>query len=582
MAAVMKLIFLLLFSFCNSPSADAISDEELENLVFQSDYIALVRLADVSVDSLPYFVYDLGTNHYSANFETVEVFKRAVSDPGNSYDFVYVGYEKPGKDQYRQAEFCYLFLSAGLPKLLQGREILNSNDLSFSRLNLLKGGLIPEDELKKNRLKHFIEPSEFAKHAMKGHTKALKRAAKTFIAERNKKNLIDKTIQISISDWLLRFKGIDGVMADSCVAHISIWPGWSNYFFWVNTPEGLKEYDLQITFGKPTRLRTPAFYRNQWKVDYVKESPGARESVIQHCKESRENQKIDTYNNLIQFRMDEGRLNWSVVGAPKHEDSQFDLIRVKLMLQNHGDSAMFVRWPGNQNYGLPLIRFRLEEEKTGKRHEQSTRDFNFPIQKPEQPENLLLAAGETVSQWFSENDPFQEHSDVSAIARFYDVPEGRYRLVAIYKPYPEAVEDSICWFPSFDSLSAYAGYFFNIEKELVDSFKVKGEILHPSGDYVNEYDQKGFYHAIIRVDSGGENFGINAGMEIAWKILLPPGVLAGDEFRPPFTYEILKPGDHVEVDLISTRKGGMINTDFGTFRLYGTPSRIDVVKILKE
>ena len=90
MAALMKLLFLLLLSFCISPSADAIGDEELENLVFQSDYIALVRLADVSVDSLPYFVHDLGTNHYSANFETVEVFKQAVSDPGNSYDFVYV------------------------------------------------------------------------------------------------------------------------------------------------------------------------------------------------------------------------------------------------------------------------------------------------------------------------------------------------------------------------------------------------------------------------------------------------------------------------------------------------------------
>jgi hypothetical protein len=582
MAALMKLLFLLLLSFCISPSAEAISDEELENLVFQSDYIALVRIADVSVDSLPYFVHDLGTNHYSANFETVEVFKQSVSNPGNSYNFVYVGYEKPGKDQYRQAEFCYLFLSTGLPKLLQGREVLNFDDLSFSRLNLLKGGLIPENELKKNRLKHFTEPSEFAKHAMKGHTKALKRAAKAFIAERNKKNLLDKTIQISISEWLLRFKGIDGVMADSCVAHILIWPGWSNHFFWVNTPDGLKEYDLRITHGRHTRFRMPAFYRNQWKVDYVKESPGARESVIRQCKEEHQNQKIDTYNNLIQFRLDEGRLNWSVVGAPKHEDSQYDLMRVKLLLYNRSDSAMYVRWPGNQNYGKPLITFVLEEEKTNKRYFQSSRDFNFPMGEAIPPKNHLLAAGDTVSHWFSINDLFQEYSDVSAIARFYDVAEGRYRLLAIYKPYPEETKDSVCWHPSFDSLSAYAGYVFNIEKEVIDSFKVKGEILHPSGDYVNEYDQKGFYHAIMRVDSGGENFGITAGMEIAWKILLPPEVLAGDEFRPPFTHEILKPGDHVEVDLISTRKGGMINTDFGTFRLYGTPSRIDIVKILKE
>ena len=582
MAAVMKLFFLLLLSFCISPSAEAISDEELENLVFQSDYIALVRLADVSVDSLPYFVHDLGTNHYSANFETVEVFKQSVSDPGDSYDFVYVGYEKPGKDQYRQAEFCYLFLSAGLPKLLHGREILNSNDLSFSRLNLLKGGLIPEKELKKHRLKKFVEPSAFAKHAMKGQTRAMKNAAKSFVSQRNRQTLLDKTMHKSISDWLLEFQGIDGVMADSCVAHISIWPGWSNHFFWVNTPDGLKEYDLRITHGKHTRFRMPAFYRNQWKVDYVKESPGARESVIRHCKEEQQNQKIDTYNNLIQFRLDEGRLNWSVVGAPKHEDSQFDLIRVKLRLHNRSDSAMYVRWPGNQNYGKPLITFVLEEEKTNKRYFQSSRDFNFPMGEAIPPKNHLLAAGDTLSHWFSINDPFQEYSDVTATTKFYDVPDGRYRLMANYKPHPEVIEHSKCWYPSFDYLTAYAGYVFTIEKEVIDSIKVKGEILHPSGDYENEYDQKGFYHAIMRVDSGGEYFGINAGMEIAWKILLSPEVLAGDEFRPPFTHEILKPGDQVEVDLISTRKGGMITTEFGSLPLWGTPSRLDVVKILKD
>lgn len=550
--------------------------------MFQSDYVALVRIADISVDSLHYFVHDLGTYHYSANFETVKVFKQSVSDPGNSYDFVYVGYEKPGKDQYRRVEFCYLFLSAGLPKLLQGREILNSYDLSFSRLNLLKGGLIPEKELKKHRLKKFFEPAAFAKHAMKGHTRAMKNAAKSFVSQRNRQAFLDKAMHKSISDWLLEFQGIDGVMTDSCVAHILIWPGWSNHFFWVNTPDGLKEYDLRITHGKHTRFRMPAFYLNQWKVDYVKESPGARESVIQHCKEERLNQKIDTYNNFIQFRMDEGHLNWSVIGAPKHEDSQFDLIRVKLLLYNRSDSTMFVLWTENQNYGKPLITFALEEEKTNKLYIQSSSDLNIPFQEAIQPENHLLAAGDTVSHWFSINDPFQEYSDASGFARFYDVPNGRYRLLAIYKPYPEAAKDSVCWFPSFDSLTAYAGYVFNIEKEVIDSFKVKGEILHPSGEYLNEYDQKGLYHAIMRVDSGGEGFGIPVGMKIAWKILLTPEILAGDEFRPPFTHEILKSGDQVKVDLISTRKGGMITTDFGIFPLYGTPSRIDVVKILKE
>ena len=167
-------------------------------------------------------------------------------------------------------------------------------------------------------------------------------------------------------------------------------------------------------------------------------------------------------------------------------------MRVKLLLYNRSDSAMYVSWPGNQNYGKPLITFVLEEEKTNKRYFQSSRDFNFPMGEAIPPKNHLLAAGDTVSHWFSINDLFQEYSDVSAIARFYDVADGRYRLLAIYKPYPEAAKDSVCWFPSFDSLTAYAGYVFNIEKEVIDSFKVKGEILHPSGDYENEYDQKGF------------------------------------------------------------------------------------------
>ena len=111
-----KLLFLILFLIVNK-ALQAINQDSLKNLVYQSDVILLVKLPDTSPDSLAYFVHDLGTNFYQVPFELVKVLKNNTADSVfNQYSFIYYGYGKPRKNLYRKGETVYLFLTRRLPK----------------------------------------------------------------------------------------------------------------------------------------------------------------------------------------------------------------------------------------------------------------------------------------------------------------------------------------------------------------------------------------------------------------------------------------------------------------------------------
>lgn len=559
----------------------AISDEALNELVFQSDYIALVQLPNKPVDSLASMIHDLGTTYYESAFIPLRIFKENAIPASNQYMFIHHGFDKPGKDLYAPGERCYLFLSNGLPKVMHGRVSLLSQDAYPGAFTLINGGLQPEAEIRQHQLAELTRQSEFARHAREGNIKALERYVNEFISDHNTKNLLDKTYQPNLTNWLLSFPGIDGVMSDSCAIHISIWPGWTDTFFWVNTPEGKTEYAVTIQHGRTSRFPIPKQVRNDWVLRSLIRADGACDLVLQRCEEFRKNEKIDAYNNLIQLRIKEENLNWSVYDAPLHNECVDDMIRVELSLINTGDSAMFIRWPGKQNTGESLFSFYLINPETRQEYPVYSNETLYNQHEALPPQNTLLAAGERLSATFSINDPLGAYSSYYSNFR-YSVPFGQAFLKAVYKPYPEAESDSVCWFPSFDSLTAYSAYKYKTAPAVYDSIQVKGKLIGTYYSYMNEYGQTGNCQGIMEVSQDYEKLQLSKGDTIAWKIPLSPEELAGNEFRPPFTFEIMKTGDEIEVWLLNSAKGGKIIFEDHQIRLLPTCSRLDVVQILEK
>ena len=78
----------------------------LEDLVKQSDYIALVQLPNQSPDSLPVSFHDMGTGVYIINFKPIKVYKQTFPLYNEHYLFEHSTYTKLGTDLYRQGERC--------------------------------------------------------------------------------------------------------------------------------------------------------------------------------------------------------------------------------------------------------------------------------------------------------------------------------------------------------------------------------------------------------------------------------------------------------------------------------------------
>lgn len=572
---VIGLLFLIFVanvdSKAESISGDtSLNSQTLENLAFQADYIALVRLPSIPVDSLPYFVHDLGTNHYQASFEPIKVFKQSIPMTENWYSFIHHGYDKPGPELYRAAELCYIFLSNGLPKSLGNRDDLRSTDAYSNQPSLLIGGLIPASSLNTSKIKRLTKFSHFAKAARDGNTRKMKRIAKREL------NQLPNT---DFSNWLLNQQGIDGSVIDTCVDHIAIWPGWMDYYFWINTLDGLKEYELTIQNGTMYRVpfRMPRFMTEKNRLKSVEEVPGARKAVQKHCEQRRIWDAQDVYNNLVQLRLDEGRLNWSVYGAPQHLDSDEPIIRAKLSLYNRGDSAMFLRWTNHHSQGRKLIQFVLQNEETHKIYRELNGDISLFNQAFRKYSDTLVISEGNVETWHSINDPFVEYADATAAHRFDSLPDGAYRVHAVYDPYPEATKDTVSWNPYCDSISAHAGYVFRVNSGNRTHTRIRAQVVQSSEIFVNNYDQTGYTNGCVKVLESPSNSTIQIGDTIAWKLLISPEILNRDDFRPPYTHELLQVGDTVQLDLVITPTAYDIETASGKYRIFGTPERLDAV-----
>jgi hypothetical protein len=556
----------------------------LEDLVRQSDYIALVQLPNQSPDSLPCSFHDMGTGVYIISFKPIEVYKQTFPLYNEHYVFEHSINEQLGTDLYRQGERCYVFLNNNEAKTIGDAPDLRLLKNQSGIPSLLLGGLIAEKDINEKELKRLCEPSKFVKAALRGDTIAMKRMARKHVDFLNQ---FDEQSPVQsfygFSRWLMGMGGIDGVMLDSCSAHIAIWPGWSDYYYWVNTPEGRKEYLLVVQHGKifPSPFNHLRHgYSNKWVVLNVYRTDSARERLFENCERARMYEKQDLYNNYIRFYTDEGRLNWSVYNGPAHLDSESDLMRVKLKLYNTIDSAMYLRWPGKQNSGKKVIQFALQHQTTRKIYRELSNEVNFIHDETLGPEDRLVIAQDTLSGWFSLNDPFLEHTDASAAHRFEKLPPGAYSLMVKYDPYPEAVTDTLSWNPFCDSISSAAGYPFWIYADTVSrNFTIEAEVVQRSEPFVNAYGQHGYTSGVVRVLKNDYRNGPAVGTLIAWKLLVEVDYGWTSHSHPPTTVDILSIGSKVELDLIDSNAGGIVQTASGSYRLYGTPERYDSIRI---
>jgi hypothetical protein len=552
-------------------------EEDLANLVRQADFIALVQMPDLSPDSLPYVIDDLGTGLFTIHFEVLTLYKKTFPQDVNAYLFEHSDMQPIGSNVFIRGKKCYLFLSNNEPITIgDARDLRQLKNLS-GLPSLLLGGLIQEDKLKERELKRLCKPHPFVKAALDGDFRKMKRMIKSHLEFLNQFELTSSNMRFfSFPSWLSRMQGMDGVILDSCAVHISIWPGWSDYFFWINTPTGRIEYQFVIQHGKTKRFPLNYLrrgYNEEWVLKTIVRTSNMRESLIERCKQDALNRKRDAYNYIVRLFLDEGRLNWSVVNAPAHLDSEGDIFRVKLSLYNAIDSAMYLRWPGNQNSGRKLFQFVLKEKKSFKVYRELSNQVNLNCDSAIGPNNQLVIAQDTISAWHSINDPFLEQTDVSAAHRFEKLPPGEYQLWVVYDPYPEAVSDTLCWLPYCDSLTYHAGYSFWIQEDTLSrNMHLQVEVLKGPESFVNNYGQRGVTSGLVKVISNDRLNGPAEGSILAWKQLEDPYQTNGSSIslQSDSVMQALKPGDIIELDLINSNAGGTITTESGVFRLYGT------------
>ncbi|HRY33048.1 MAG TPA: hypothetical protein P5531_08800 [Bacteroidales bacterium] len=549
--------------------------DSLKMITQQADYVALVEMDSRPMDSIFSLIEDLGTEYYFPRFKVIRVFKADATLPDSSFSMVLSNVNPQFQSWYIPGERYYLFLSLGLPKHPDLSDLLMPYGKSNGMPVLLAGGLILQTAVADREIRKLTRPSNLAKAAMQGNCKKMLRILRRHDASiKTTKRLYRKqagtAASPSLPDWLQKQQGIAGVMTDTCSMHIAIWPGWSDYFFWVNRPEGMKEYHICVQHGRSYGCCCLRWTSERSFIKSVAEAPGAREQIIRLCEQTALNESRDRYNNLVQLRLDEGRLHWSVVNAPLHLDSDGELIRLKVSLTNHGDSALFVRWPGLQNHGRKIIRFSLH-------HQESRRVFhespflNLPHDETLGPEEILLEAGGSVSAWHSLNDRVFLDRDARTDHHFDSLPPGTYSVQACYQPYPDSLEEYPCWEPWVDSITAWTGYPFHLSEDPAhEAVKIRCRVVETAQNVMNGYEQPAYIHGIVEVLENPSLKPPAPGSLIAWKILIPGPAPAAPFGRPPYMHEIVRPGDMIWIRLSAPAYPGQVTTASGKYPLFVT------------
>jgi hypothetical protein len=321
-------------------------------------------------------------------------------------------------------------------------------------------------------------------------------------------------------NWLKKQPNIQTLVADSCGAHICIWPGWADYAMIAKSNSGLVEYGFTVQLGRTGRL---SYYAGSWwrhrpKFLYFKPVEGRMASFANNCRLEQENQRRMLNDNRLRFSADPGRLNWSIVDAPQFEDSEKNTLRFKIEFENLGLDTLRLAYPIHQNAGEKLLYVRFHDAIKPRsfvesRHIELILDGNTIG-----PDTLVLAPGARHSEWHSFNDLLNGDRDLRASHRIDSLPEGSYRVEIIYNP-PKAVSnDSTLWRPSCDSISAWLPYMWKYATpEGQDDITIIGSVVDGPSEYENSFGFKSKYIGLVKVIETSDSSLARPGEIIAWK-----------------------------------------------------------------
>lgn len=321
-------------------------------------------------------------------------------------------------------------------------------------------------------------------------------------------------------EWLELQPNVRQVVADTCGIHICIWPGWVDYTIEVNSDAGLVEYGYTVQLGRTRRLSYWAgrWWRHRPTFLYFKPVESRKASFANNCKIEAENQRRMLNDNRLRFSVDPGRLNWSIVDAPKFEDSDKNTLRFKLEFENLGTDTLRLAYPMNQNTGEKLVYVRFHDAMKPRsfmetRTIELTRDVNG-----KGFDTLVLAPGERYSEWHSFNDLLNGDRDFRASHRIDSLPEGSYRVEIIYNPPKPVSNDSILWRPSCDSISAWLPYMWKYAApQAHEDLTIRGEVLDGAAEYETRFGFKSKYIGVVKVMETSDSLLVLPGEIIAWK-----------------------------------------------------------------
>ena len=378
-------------------------------------------------------------------------------------------------------------------------------------------------------------------------------------------NAVKKTIQ-----WLKRQPNVKQIVADTCGIHICIWPGWVDYGIIAKSDTGWVEYGYTVQLGRAHRFSYlwGGWWRHRPKFLHFKPEEGQIASFANYCKLEEENDRRALNDNQLRFNADPGRLNWSVMDAPKFEDSENNTLRFKLEFENLGIDTLRLAYPIHQNSGQKIIYLKfhdainpqsfLEQRKVELILHGDTKDLD----------TLVLAPGERYSEWHSFNDEINADSDIRASHKMAGLPAGKYRVQIFYNPPKPITNDSTLWRPSCDSISAWLPYIWSYNTpEPPDTFSIIGEVIGGPAPFETQYEFNGEYISSIKVLESNDLSCIKIGETLAWKFKAKDRLLGSG--RPMALEAFQSPGNKIRLTIDRNYSGQTLkNTSNRLFVLF--------------
>lgn len=370
-------------------------------------------------------------------------------------------------------------------------------------------------------------------------------------------------------DWLSVQPGLSKVVADTCGTHIAIWPGWSDFVLISDKSTGYAQYGLSIQHGRSRRLFCLS------RIDYrsillrlQRDDGRMLQSFERSCEVEKENDRRIAIDSKVRISADAGPLSYQSldVEAPGFAQSEKNVLRVKIKVENTSIDTLFLLWPIRQNTGRRLIRAKLLEPTYRLRYAE-TDSLNLLINSPLQgPDTLMLAPGESYEQYHSLNDLLLGDGAVQASHLREPISPGKYRVRFVYQPFAAGADGGKCWKPSLDSTEFGINYMWQRpELGTADTFSVKAEVLQGVTRAKTQFGLSVEVISLVRVTESSRPDLCAVGDTLAWKLKSNAAALAGMPVdRSPFQ----KPGNLIMLELDGNLAKEVLETPWRGIRLF--------------